>query len=95
MARSASLTNQIYDRIAAKSAECAKAWKARSANISQTSIENQLAAVNSFWRIQLGQLRINTIPQRECLQDDIAIDVWLNNFETYVIPVIVKYKLPV
>jgi len=65
---------------------------------SQTIHDNhnrsEIEILNSFWREQLGQLPINTIAQRECLCQSTALNVWLQRFETMVLPVIVEYRLP-
>lgn len=55
---------------------------------------SEIEILNSFWREQLGQLPINTIAERECLCHTTALSVWLNRFETQVLPVIVEYRLP-
>lgn len=65
---------------------------------SQTVHDNhgrtEIEILNSFWREQIGQLPINTIMQRECLCQSTATDVWLQRFETTVLPIIVEYRLP-
>ncbi len=89
-----SLKTVVYDCLAKHSLSCAQAWNEKVVDLKGVDMNDQLSAVNSFWRLQLGQLQANTIPQRECLQDEMSVDSWLANFERYVVPVIVKHKLP-
>ncbi len=50
--------------------------------------------LNRFWRLQLGNLRVDTIGARECLVDCKDKQIWVENFIAYVLPVIVDRHLP-
>lgn len=58
------------------------------------TIEQQLNEVNTFWRIQLGKLPIDTKKERECLINQIQINDWLRNFDDCVADTIVNNNLP-
>ena len=46
--------------------------------------------VNRYWRQYLGNLQVNTLTARFCLDDNEAEKTYLNYFESIVAPVIVS-----
>lgn len=58
------------------------------------SIEEQIAKLNEFWRLQLGLLTVDTMSARMGLADVSDPYMWLRNFDRYVFNAIVKYELP-
>ena len=56
--------------------------------------QDQIRAINHFWRIQLGSLNDNTLCEREALVDDATFKDWFRLFEEEVLPTIVRHRLP-
>lgn len=63
-------------------------------NTDSLSINDQLVAVNNFWRLQLGLLPFDTIDAREYLMVDVSAELWMERFKRHVIPIIVQHELP-
>lgn len=57
-------------------------------------LAQQIAELNWFWRLNLGLLSNDTICERSALIDNIDSNVWLDNFEKYVLPTVVNEELP-
>jgi len=74
--------------------QSADGWERKMPTLDGVDMNDQLTAVNNFWRLQLGQLRADTISTREWLQDDIPVSSWLKDFERFVVPVIIQHRLP-
>lgn len=90
------VSKEVYDVLERHSHASAQRWKTRfpfSAKAAE-EIPVQLHEVNTFWRIQLGRLPIDTVPQRHCLSDDSVFEDWIRNFEVHVVPVIIANNLP-
>ncbi len=66
-------------------------------SIATRSPSAQIDALNEFWRFQLGYLAIDTRNARYCLQSATSsheIEMWLDNFRRYILPVARAYALP-
>lgn len=57
-------------------------------------INQQIRALNEFWRLNLGMLQADTMLAREALIDGISPEVWLENFGIYVLPTATEHGLP-
>lgn len=55
---------------------------------------SELDDLNSFWRDQLSALDVDTINERECLCYSEKFSSWLVNFERYVLPTVLRHRLP-
>ncbi len=98
LTNSSNLFNEVHALIASRNALLAHAFllaaqREMSINYSAERFED-MKLLNRFWRLQLGNLRINTIDARECLVDCQDKQVWIENFATYILPVIVERHLP-
>ena len=51
--------------------------------------------LNRYWRTQLAALPIDTRQVRVCLDDQLSDQEWIDAFQRHVLPVIVKYQLPI
>lgn len=56
--------------------------------------DRELDDLNSFWRDQLSALDVDTINERECLCYSEKFSSWLANFERYVMPTVLRHRLP-
>lgn len=65
-----------------------KQWIVRTGIVHLTPLQQ----LNKYWFLELGLLDCNTVDARECLQDGIDVDVWINNFSIYVMPFISYYE---
>lgn len=54
----------------------------------------QIREINFYWRIQLASLDEETLGVRSCLIDEIDAMTWLQNFQRYVLPMVVYHRLP-
>lgn len=52
------------------------------------SANEQMWAMNEFWRVQLGLLQQDTLHARSCIMDDLEVEDWLRNFERHILDVI-------
>lgn len=92
------LASAVRDLLAQEDENAALRWQTifmnHRPNDYKLPYDRQLAAINHFWRVQLAQLPVCTIEERECLTDGIDIVDWLRNFKRYVIPTILEHGLP-
>lgn len=52
-------------------------------------------SLNTYWRNQLSHVTdISTVKARECLCQSQDFGAWLRNFEKFVMPIVINYKLP-
>jgi hypothetical protein len=58
-------------------------------------LEQQMRFLNRYWRHQLARLQDDTISAREALVDDCPYNEWQQMFTKYILPVVVKYSLPI
>lgn len=56
--------------------------------------EQELSALNTYWRKQLCNVGAKTTSERECLMDDIQSEDWLRHFKSIVLPTIKRFQLP-
>lgn len=93
--RAVELKQEIYDMLLRVSPACASQWRTLFLEpIEGRPFQEQVVAVNSFWRVQLGMLKESTINEREYLMNDLTVDQWLLRFERHVVPTIVRHQLP-
>ena len=58
-------------------------------------VENeQLRAMNKFWRTQIALLQDNTFDIRRYLVDDIDPNAWLSIFERHILGMVIEKQLP-
>lgn len=87
----ASLQNDIFFAIQEQSPTAA----ARFAENCQVDLDVQpmnvqISTINNYWRLAIGGLARNTIPQREALVDGVSREVWIANFNTHIRPLVVE-----
>lgn len=91
-----SLNARIHRILYNQSRNAASSWNTYTPIIEPSSeIRSDLIRVNTFLRIQLGMLNVDTTIVRECLDNGSDIDEWVSNFETYIAPVIIEHGLPI
>ncbi len=95
---SSDLFHEVFALIASKNEVLAHAFlagvqKESSVGYSTEHFED-MRLINRFWRLQLGNLRTDTIDARECLVNCKDKQIWLDNFNAYVLPVILERHLP-
>jgi hypothetical protein len=54
----------------------------------------QIREINEFWRIQLGMLSEDTLHARSCIVDNLEPDVWLSNFDRYIMEAVLYQPIP-
>lgn len=85
----------VYECLNRHSAVAAIGWRSKfPLESAVVSVAEQQRNVNTFWRLQLGLLTVNTIKERECLVDEMSFTTWIKDFEKYVVPTIIKHQLP-
>lgn len=93
-----SVADLIKDRLSQKNQDIARRWEstymAQRPNDAALTQREQVAAINHFWRVQLGGLPVSTVEERECLVNDDALTEWLENFSEILVPTIIKHDLP-
>ena len=99
--RARDLATELFNRLHAKSPQHAERWKALFMNQhpgwTQGPLPNttqQIHDINEFWRVQLGMLDRNTLHARSCIVDNLDPDMWLHNFEEYVMQSVLIQTLP-
>lgn len=91
------LIDELHKLFLKRDVNIASRWEALFGKLrgSSASISNQMLHINSFWRLQIGLLKDqDTFMCRQAIVDDIDLDIWLRNYELYVLPTIVKNNLP-
>lgn len=95
------LAAELYERIKLRSPECANKWKhlfieahPSWATGQLPSVEQQIVEMSDFWRVQLGMMDYDTINLRNKIVDSVSPDIWLQNFERYLMDVVVGKPLP-
>lgn len=96
---SKTVAHLVKERIAQQDADLAKKWESTFITCrpqdKSLSRQEQIRAINHFWRVQLGGLPTNTTDERECLVDDASLSDWIRNFDECVVPTIVEHRLPI
>jgi hypothetical protein len=62
--------------------------------IGQSTEEQQMQALASFWSIELGMLPGSNIDAREYLMPDVDAKTWLARFKKHILPIVLANKLP-
>lgn len=89
------LARVVTDLLTKHSLALANEWvRLYQAQLHVFNAQEEIICINRFWRNQLGNLPFPTVSERECLDDRMATEDWLFNFERYVIPTIVQHQLP-
>lgn len=88
-----SVVSAVVDMLADKNPNAATRF-ARNFNPSLRDENEEIRALNRFWRDQLSSLHTSTISARSCLVDDIRPRDWLRHFRDLVLPTIVAHDLP-
>jgi hypothetical protein len=95
------LADELFQQLQRRSPEHALRWRLLFINKhtgwvggSKLTHEQQIHEINEFWRVELGLLNTNTLNARSCIIEDISPDIWLRNFNRYVMDVILTDTLP-
>lgn len=95
------LAAELYERIKLRSVDRAELWKhmfieahPNWASGQLPSVERQIVEMSNFWRMQLGMLDADTINLRSTIVDTVSPDIWLQNFEKYLMDVVVSQPIP-
>ena len=67
-------------------------WVVHSPILHTEGVGRDITKVNRFFRLTLGSLPVNTIDAREALYETHDVAAWLNDFECYVLPLLIKYN---
>ena len=86
-----SLQSDIYHSLASSSQVAAAHYASKClAFLDRQPLQVQVGTINNFWRLALGGLPGNTMPQREVLVDAIAPESWMANFDKHIKPLVVS-----
>jgi len=95
------LASEIFSRLQSRSPNHAERWKALFINQHPgwthgplPAVNEQIREINEFWRMQLGMLTSDTLHARSCIMDNLDPDVWLRNFERYVMNAVLFEPIP-
>lgn len=95
------LAGELFARLQLRSPSHAERWKALFINQHPgwthgplPAVNAQIREINEFWRIQLGMLTADTLYARSCIVDNLAPDVWLRNFDRYVMSAVLFEPIP-
>lgn len=91
---------ELYERLLSRSPTHATKWKAVyidvrerfTANRQLPSVDIQIQEINRFWHAELGLAPMDTRHARSCLIPTVSADVWLSNFEKYVMSTILQIE---
>lgn len=76
--------------------DCAKRfYRGFRKSILSHTCDDDLEALNRYWRSQFARLDVDTTHIRLHLSQSADFNAWLHNFQRVVIPAILKYNLPV
>lgn len=94
---SRNLALELYERMKVRSPHQASRWyhlytsqEGQGSNVTIPDMSVQMKSINLFWHTQLGMMSQNTLHIRRCIIDGISPDIWLQNFERYVMPVLLE-----
>lgn len=59
------------------------------------NVDQQIEEINWYWRINLGLVDADTRNERAALISHIDPNVWLSNFERYIIQCVIDHQLPI
>jgi len=95
------IAGELFARLQSRSPNHAERWKALFINQHRAwthgplpSVNVQIREINEFWRVQLGMLTSDTMYARSCIMDNLDPDIWLRNFERYVMEVVLYEPIP-
>lgn len=88
-----SLVTKVADLLSNQNAKLAANFNA-TFHVNAETEEDELRALNKYFRHELSKIRISTLDECECLRNDIAPVYWLKYFETHVLPTLVRFNLP-
>ena len=95
------LAGELFQHLQRRSPDHAVRWKALFINkhpgwsgTQLLALDAQMHEINEFWRMELGLLDINTLDARSAIVEDVHPDIWLRNFDRYVLDVILADTLP-
>jgi|SRR5690606_1088078 len=94
VSQGAGITSSVYNLIAAEDQKAAQRFKSSFVAVGETP-EQEIVALNKYWRLQLGGVHANTISERMCLIDEINPADWMRHFRVHVLPSILRFNLPV
>lgn len=86
----------VYAAIAAVDPAAARAFDRRFFHPERKhpTLVMELNDVNSFWRIQLSQLPVDTLKARSALCSDVSVEQWLVLFINDVLPCVIEHWYP-
>lgn len=94
---SRNLALDLYERMKVRSPLQASRWyqlfTSHPNSWTETNVPNmdiQMRTINTFWHTQLGMMETNTLHVRRCIIEGISPDIWLQNFERYVMPLLLE-----
>lgn len=87
------LKSEVIKILERTAPEKATEFSRRFAHPERTSANETLtvADLNTFWRIELARLPRDTMEAREALIDNVSGSEWLELFEQYVAPTVVRH----
>ncbi|MBE0438341.1 MAG: hypothetical protein IBX57_01045 [Gammaproteobacteria bacterium] len=88
------LNFEIAKRLEPYGKEVVDAWLSHSPINGASHVDSDLIVVNTFLRIQLGSLNVNTVEIRSYLNDSIPVNIWLKGFSEAIAPFLAREGLP-
>ena len=67
-------------------------WIVHSPILHSEGVGVDIRKANRHFRLTLGTLPVKTTEERECLYETQDFEAWLNDFEHYVVPLLVRFK---
>ncbi len=93
--KTGSKADQTIQLIAAVNADAAIRFsKGFCSSVLTITCDDDLEALNRYWRAQFARLEVDTSIPRMYLSHSTDFQAWLFNFRRHVLPMILKHELP-
>lgn len=88
-----SLSSKVYTLLNTERPDLAEVFQSTFSTV-PTSDEDELKALNRYFRAQLSKAPVPTSDERGCLVDNLAPDIWLKYFRSHALPTLLRFNLP-
>jgi len=88
-----SLTGKVYALLDEKKPLLAETFKS-TFNGNYNSDDEEIKALNRYFRAELAKAPVNTVDERGCLIDALSPDIWIKYFKSHALPTLVRFDLP-
>jgi len=83
-----SIRERVFYHVRHHDVELAESLVARCPDV------ESVTALNRFFRGLLSQYDVDTLPQRQCLDDTLDLERWFHHFDATVLPFMRRQRLP-